>query len=283
MRQFATSRARDGRTTPLGYTKGHFLVGLLVLALGGIVFLTAQWLAALERVNRLEGQAKASTSESCPQIEGPRVHPGISPEIDTLLNAPEAELAEADVVELNLLVAKGLPECSDIDIAACKRRLDRWADEVRLLLAQDPQGFENNREKWKTRRRFELAVMGSVLKDDHGVRYVDKINHGDPSHKFALGIFKDGTGTCASLPVVWAALGRRLGHPISMAVAPEHLYCICDDGSEKINIEASTPRLWHEAAIQDDVRVRLQEERKEHPESRLVVRLAVRARRRCRE
>jgi hypothetical protein len=217
--------------------KVRLLGGLLILAFGGLAFVAVQWHAAASRAARFESQAQASISS--PQMDSSSVLPGISPELDAWLNASDETLQKADVLELNLLVAKGLPECKDINIADCKRQLDRWSDQVRTLLAQDPQGFEREREKWKTERRFELAVIGSVLKDDHGVRYVDKIDHGNLDHKFTIGIFKDGTGTCSSLPVVWTALGQRLGYPIRLAVAPEHLYCIYDDGTEKINIEAT--------------------------------------------
>mgnify|MGYP000091368884 CR=1 FL=1 len=213
------------------------LVGMLFLAVGTALFFAMQWYASANRLARLEAQAKTNTPE--PPAESRRVVAGISSELAEWLNASDSTLAKADVVELNLLVARELSECKDIDIADCTRQLDRWADEVRALLAQDPQGFEKDREKWKTRRRLELAVMGSVLKDDHSVRYVDKIDHANPEHKFSTGIFRNGTGTCASLPVIWTALGRRLGHPITLALAPEHLYCICDDGTEKINIEAT--------------------------------------------
>jgi len=165
--------------------------------------------------------------------------PAVEPELLRWLAMPDSELEKADVLELNLLVAKGLPECQGLDIAACKQQLDHWANEVRKTLADDPMGFEREKEKWGTRLRFELTVMGSVLMEDHQVRYVEKLDHCNADHKFAQGVLKSSTGSCATLPVVWAALGQRLGYPIKIALAPGHLYCVVNTGAEKINIETT--------------------------------------------
>ena len=209
---------------------------------------TTAWVAAAVAISFVAGWGASSwrahqdelalgTPVPYSQRVGTRI--GLSAELEAWLAKPDVELENADPLELNLLVAKGLPECSSIDIAACKRQVDGWADEIRAELAANPHGFENDRGKWGTRRRFELAVMGSVLMEDRRIGYVDRVSHSNAGHKFAHGVLQSGAGTCATLPVIWAALGRRLGHPISIAQVPEHLYCIVDDGQEKINLETT--------------------------------------------
>jgi hypothetical protein len=210
-------------------------LGALVL-LAVVVWLGVAWQESRQRVVLLEAElAGKAVTLPLPVV----VLPGVSAELDAWLLKSDAELDKADLLELNLLVAKGLPEYSSLDIAACKQQLDKWAGEIRAVLAEDQHTFERAREKWGTRKRFELAVMGSVLMEDHQVRYVDKLDHGNADHKFSCGVLKNNTGTCATLPVIWTALGRRLGHTLSIALMPEHLYCIVQDGSATINIETT--------------------------------------------
>src|SRR5262249_32813412 len=43
---------------------------------------------------------------------------------------------------------------------------------------------------------------------------------------FISGLIDDKNGgTCASMPVVYAAVGRRLGYPIKLATAKAHVFC----------------------------------------------------------
>jgi hypothetical protein len=44
-------------------------------------------------------------------------------------------------------------------------------------------------------------------------------------------------GTCASLPVLLTALGRWLGYPLKLVLAPGHMFCRWDSPGERFNIE----------------------------------------------
>ena len=50
-----------------------------------------------------------------------------------------------------------------------------------------------------------------------------------------------GQGTCANLPVLYAAVGRRLGYPICLCLARRHVFCrwTSKDARERFNIEGS--------------------------------------------
>ncbi len=43
------------------------------------------------------------------------------------------------------------------------------------------------------------------------------------------------------MPVLYAAIGRRLGYPIKLAFAKEHVFCRWDEPGERFNIEATSP------------------------------------------
>jgi regulator of sirC expression with transglutaminase-like and TPR domain len=51
------------------------------------------------------------------------------------------------------------------------------------------------------------------------------------------------SGTCASLPVLYVAVGRRLGYPLKLVTAKNHLFVRWDGAGERLNIEATTQGL----------------------------------------
>lgn len=48
------------------------------------------------------------------------------------------------------------------------------------------------------------------------------------------------TGTCASLPVLYAAVGRRLECPLKLVTARNHFFVRWDGAGERLNIKATT-------------------------------------------
>lgn len=165
---------------------------------------------------------------------------------DLLAMSPE-ELAKVDIALMNLLCAKGLPGAENLDIPAVLKQIDEWAKrcppeiERHLYRAQDPryadlfQGSEN---------RVRIYLMVQVLQEDLGVRYnPDRIY--TPDFRDARDMFIHGMlpgangGTCASMPVLYTAVARRLGYPVKLVQAREHLFCRWDDGKERFNIEGA--------------------------------------------
>ena len=96
----------------------------------------------------------------------------------------------------------------------------------------------------------------TVLQQDFGVRY-------DPCHRassasaypkdnffsHSSGLFLHGIlgprrmGTCSSMPVLYVAVGRRLGYPLKLVTTRGHLFARWEDDRERFNIEATNEGL----------------------------------------
>jgi len=46
-------------------------------------------------------------------------------------------------------------------------------------------------------------------------------------------------GTCVSMPVLYAAVARRLGYPVRLVLTKKHVFCRWDTPNERFNIEAT--------------------------------------------
>ncbi len=166
---------------------------------------------------------------------------------DLLAMSPD-ELAKVDFALMNLLCAKGLPGAEDLNIPATLAKLDEWAAKVKfeterhLYRVTDPRYAEHYNHS-EARLRAEFIVQ--VLQEDCGVHY-NEARISNPDFRNAQDIFihgmigSDNGGTCASMPVLYTAIGRRLGYPMRLVLAREHIFCRWDDGNERFNIEGAT-------------------------------------------
>jgi hypothetical protein len=164
-----------------------------------------------------------------------------------LLKMTPDELAESDFALINLLCAKDLPGAEGMDIPAMLKKLDDWAAKVHfeterhLYRVNDPQHAEHYKHS-EARLRAEFIVQ--VLQEDCGVHYnleqVRNVDFGKSQDSFIHGMVgSDNGGTCASLPVLYTAIGRRLGYPMKLALAREHIFIRWDDGKERFNVEGA--------------------------------------------
>jgi len=165
---------------------------------------------------------------------------------DLLAMTPD-QLAKVDVALMNLLCAKGLPGAEDLDIPAALKKLDEWSAKVKhetdrhLYRVTDPQ-YAAHYNYSEARLRAEFIVQ--VLQEDCGVRYnpnrIYAPDFSDSRDTFIHGMLPDSNGgTCASMPIMYVAIGRRLWYPMKLVAAKEHLFCRWDDGKERFNIEGS--------------------------------------------
>lgn len=170
---------------------------------------------------------------------------------DTLLKLlalkPE-ELAGVDIAVMNLLCADGLPGSSDLNMTAVLDQLDVWAEQVRLETSRhlyrvtDPKYAEHYRN---SESYFRAEFLLQTLQEEGGVRYnPDSIYNpscADSRDQFLHGLM-DSTrgGTCVSMPVLYTAVGRRLGYPIKLVLGRGHVFCRWDDGkAPPFNIEGT--------------------------------------------
>jgi hypothetical protein len=151
-------------------------------------------------------------------------------------------LLSSDIAALNLVAARGLPDTESMDIAALLAKLDEWAERARTEIMRhlyrfDPRAAVPPSEfnyGWSF-ARFLCHMLLQVLQEDCGVRYnpARKFDPDfcEPEDVFIHGIIQDGGagGTCASMPVVYVAVGRRLGLPLKLVEGRGHYFFRWDD------------------------------------------------------
>ncbi len=93
--------------------------------------------------------------------------------------------------------------------------------------------------------RFRIQAMITALQRDLGVHFrLDKRSNDaplEPADSFLHGILQGEGGTCGSLPVLYVAIGRRLGYPLMLVSTKNHQFVRWDalPRGERFNIEAS--------------------------------------------
>ena len=161
-----------------------------------------------------------------------------------------------DIAELNLACAAGLPGTDKIDGKAIRSKLDRWAD----LVAEDTARYITNYERDPGHfnhsvAQYSMEMMITVLMLDLGVRYhperIRNVDFARPEDLFLHGLVEGDGGTCCSLPVLYVAIGRRLGYPLKLVEGPEHLFLRWDDPRHRRAVQhrRDQPRLRFRAGL----------------------------------
>ena len=87
-------------------------------------------------------------------------------------------------------------------------------------------------------------MLVTVLQQDFGVHYnLDRMRDIDFTRSkdlFIHGMIDDSNGgTCVSMPIIYVVVGRRLGYPLKLALAKEHVFARWDGQGQRFNIEAT--------------------------------------------
>jgi hypothetical protein len=158
----------------------------------------------------------------------------------------EEDLAKRDIAEVNLAAAFDLPFACDLDIPALRRQLDAWADLVQRGTANSlRRRAAESRYPEYSDAEFRMLVLVTVLQLRLGVHYnsvfkVGDYDGSDSRNLFIHGCLSGHGGSCATMPVLYTAVGRRLGYPLKLVKAKGHLFCRWDEpGGERFNIEAT--------------------------------------------
>ena len=159
----------------------------------------------------------------------------------------DAELERADVVRLNLAVAREIPALADLDVGRYVRIVDEWARQFARVLPGMEARFRRTPEKWNNDIRFfRVGMLQGFLGHELGLRYIDEQKHAtavrymNPSDLFLNGLIDTKQGTCGNMPVLHVAMARRMGWPVSLACAKSHQISRFDDGEVVHNIEATS-------------------------------------------
>jgi hypothetical protein len=131
--------------------------------------------------------------------------------------------------------------------------LDLWAAKVKEYINLMAHLFHRQPEQYRhSWAYFRVLCMVTLLQRDLGVRYnpakKDDSILLEPADTFIHGIIQGNGGTCASLPVVYVAVGRRLGFPLFLVKASTkkwgHTFVRWNEpAGERFNIEATVQGL----------------------------------------
>jgi hypothetical protein len=155
------------------------------------------------------------------------------------------------VARLNLQCAEGLPGSDGLNIEDSLQRLEQWAQRVKSETDRHRYRFQNRPEEFdRSEGFFKMLMMAVVLAEDFGVHYKPGLKGSAAS--VADGFFADSKdvflhgllganheGTCSSLPVLYVAVGRRLGYPLKLVTTQGHLFVRWEGNGERFNIEAA--------------------------------------------
>jgi len=167
-----------------------------------------------------------------------------------LMALSDAELEKVDVVEMSVAVAREIPGCENLNYQHYKQIVDGWAGDVRRWMPAAEVNFHISPQQWRSDINFfRLGLLATYLTRERGIRYAEKYSqeqkegknsrYEDPGAVLVHGLVDTLRGTCATMPVLHVAIGRRLGWPVSLAAVGPHYVCRYDDGKVHYNIEAT--------------------------------------------
>lgn len=159
----------------------------------------------------------------------------------------EEQFSSQDVAELNLMAAVGLPGSEDLNVVTLLRKLDGWAKLVAVGTSNAMKCFHNREYRGVTPCRFRMMALVTVVQRNLGVHYKLPFSEGEYDASDSRDLFLHGPltghgGTCATMPILYVAIGRRLGYPLKLVEAKQHLFCRWDEpNGSRFNIEATSP------------------------------------------
>ena len=169
------------------------------------------------------------------------------------------QLAHVDIAAMNLYCARSLPGAEDVDedTPGLLAHVDLWSRHVARRTAERSAEYDADPARFQHRRAYFLIyALVTTLQDELGVFYHEYSKAGesnsasyepkqadiffsDSRQSFLHGLLLGKGGTCASLPVMITAIGRRLGYPLKLVIAGRHVLARWDDPhGERFNIEA---------------------------------------------
>jgi hypothetical protein len=167
-----------------------------------------------------------------------------------LTDLSEHELAACDIGLVHLTCAAGLPGSQTIEIPVSLAALNNWAKLVKLGTHRTASHFHQHPEEYDNSPAvFRMMVLCTILQRDIGIGYNPALRDDldgiwpNSADRFIHGVIQNRTGTCASLPPFYAAIGRRLAYPLKLVTASGHLFVRWEGQGERFNIECTSQGL----------------------------------------
>jgi len=158
----------------------------------------------------------------------------------------EVSKTVGDLAEVNLRSATGLSGSEELRASALLSTLDAWAERVKAETQRHLHRFNENPQLYENSEAyFRVLMMIVVLQEDFGVRYnperIMSPDYTDSRDLFIHGLLTGHGGTCVSMPVLYVAIGRKLGYPLALVLAKAHVFARWEDRKtgERFNIEAT--------------------------------------------
>jgi hypothetical protein len=163
----------------------------------------------------------------------------------------------SDISRLNLQCAQGLPGAENLDAQSLVKQLDAWATRVRAETERHLYRFRQNPSEFDSSEAYYLMLMMAVVvAEDFGVHYSatligspgtgSGLFFADSRDVFLHGLLSERrVGTCSSMPVLYVALGRRLGYPVFLVGTKGHLFVRWEGRGERLNLEATGRGMNH--------------------------------------
>ncbi len=163
------------------------------------------------------------------------------------INNPD--LSRSDVAVVNHACAGGLPGTERVDNGRIIRTLDDFAGRVKFTTRNLMPHFERQPGEFHNSiGYFKALCLVTVLQRDCGIHYnpckIAEDAPFGPADSFLFGLVVSRMGTCANIPLLYAAVGRRLDYPIKLACAKgergNHLFARWDDSKQvRFKMEAT--------------------------------------------
>jgi hypothetical protein len=172
-----------------------------------------------------------------------------------LLALPSEQLEKVDIARMNLLCAEGLRGSENLDVQQNLDTLESWKQHVEDETTRNYHRFLEHPEAYQNSQSYyRMAMLAMVLQEDFNTHYDPErampqiLGKREPNDVFfadSKDVFIHGLlggerhGTCSSLPVIYAAVAQRLGYPVNLASAEEHLYLRYEEGTNHLNVDAA--------------------------------------------
>jgi hypothetical protein len=179
--------------------------------------------------------------------------PSLSGCLAELVTYPPEALPAFDVALVNLLCAEGLPGAEGMDAHGLLVSLDAWARRIEAETQRHLYRFRGSPGEYdNSEGYFRMLMMAVVVAEDCRVRYnparISPVSQGAGNDGFfadAQDVFLHGLlgprrlGTCSSMPILYVALGRRMGYPLKLVTTKGHLFLRWESTTERFNLEAT--------------------------------------------
>src|SRR5436190_3711961 len=187
-----------------------------------------------------------------PQVpsRAPRSEPNDAVQLFAL---SKSALMGMDIARVNLLCAANLSGAAGEALNGQLTTLDSWAKRIASETARWYRFRQNPTEFNHSEGFFRMLIMAVILAEDFTVKYDPALrpvpgaaSSHDGFFASADSVFLGGLlgperkGTCSSLPVLYIALGRRLGYPLHLVTTKGHLFVRWDGNGERFNVEATS-------------------------------------------